>query len=179
MLSTLFYNNILNHCLATSHTIHTFDNVTYPYTVDHDCWKLISSDCSEHPSFAVFMKKEEKTPLGLLTFIGNDKVEFMPVEKDRFKIKINGQEMEMKTGDFLFYKPGQAPVMNKALHNYIFNIILNNNNFLLDFFPHMMVQYDGHHVHILAGPLTKGRNCGMCGDYNRNIRHELVDPQVL
>merc|ERR1711910_102443 len=65
LLTTLFYNNIINHCVATSQTMRTFDNVTYPYHMDHKCWTLLSSDCSEHPSFAVFMRKDEQARLAM------------------------------------------------------------------------------------------------------------------
>ena len=42
--------------------IRTYDNVTYQYQM-HDCWTLISADCSENPMFAVFMKKDTSSKL--------------------------------------------------------------------------------------------------------------------
>ena len=178
MISYMYYNNIINHCHATSQSVRTYDNVTYPYTMDHSCWTLISSDCYENPSFAVFIKKTEKAPIGLMAFVGDQRVEFIPLETNKVNIKINDLDYDLQDNGFLFWPLDQAPIHNKVVRNYMFKIIRRQNSFVLDFFPQMMINYDGNSVQVLAGPHVKGQNCGMCGDYNRNRYHELVDPQV-
>jgi len=212
LITTLFYNNIINHCIATSQTMRTYDNVTYPYHMDHKCWTLISSDCSEHPSFAVFMRKEEKlpqqlqlqeqkAPLGLMVFLGDQVIELLPLDthediklgrtplethKDhthhnnhKFDLKINSQgPFDLHDKDFMYFAIDQEPTMNQRIvPNYLFKIMRRQNMFVLDFFPYMMLRYDGHFIQVLTGPQIMGRHCGMCGDYNRNMHHELVDPQ--
>jgi len=197
LVTTLFYNNIINHCVATSQTIRTFDNVTYPYHMDHNCWTLISSDCSEHPSFAVFMRKDEqarlaqtqqqiqehklfKAPLGLMVFLGDQKLELLPLDNRKFDLKINDQgPFYFRDKDFMYFATDQEPEMNKrVVPNHLFKIIRRKDMFVVDFFPHMMIRYDGNSMQVLAGPQVKGRHCGMCGDYNRNMHYELVDPQM-
>merc|ERR1711910_153334 len=236
LLTTLFYNDIINHCVATSQTMRTFDNVTYPCHMDHKCWTLLSSDCSEHPSFAVFMRKDEqarlamqahqhlqqqqhqhqgnqqgdthihphfnlntqhnkfqlhteqqiqehklfKAPLGIMVFIGDQKLELIPLDNRKFDLKINDQgPFDFRDKDFMYFATGQEPEMNKrVVPNHLFKIIRRQDMFVVDFFPHMMIRYDGHSIQVLAGPQVKGRHCGMCGDYNRNMHYELVDPQM-
>eukprot|EP00092_Neocalanus_flemingeri_P025744 GFUD01027909.1.p1 GENE.GFUD01027909.1~~GFUD01027909.1.p1 ORF type:complete len:741 (-),score=120.67 GFUD01027909.1:127-2277(-) len=181
----MYYNNVINHCHATSHSVRTYDNVTYPYTMDHSCWTLISSDCNEHPSFAVFMKKEKKTPLGLMFFIGDLKVEFVPIKTNVFRIYVKGDIGQGKQGpydltdkDFLYWSPTEGTKLNTVLPDFMFKIFRRQNNYVVDFFPQMMINYDGNSVQVLAGPQVKGQHCGMCGDYNRNTYHELLDPQM-
>ena len=185
LLTYMYYNEIINHCTATSKSIRTYDNVTYPYTVDHSCWTLISADCNEHPSFAVFMKKEKKTPLALMLFIGDMKIEFVPLKSKTFRIYVKGDEQLGKQGpfdlqdkDFLYWSSTKGSKLNTVLPNFIFKIIRQQNSYVLDFFPHMMINYDGNSIQVLAGPQVKGQHCGMCGDYNRNTHYELDDPKV-
>jgi hypothetical protein len=178
MMNYMYYNNILNHCHATTKSVRTYDNVTYPYTMDHTCYTLISSDCSEHPSFAVFIKKTENDRVGIMAFIGDQKVEFIPMENNKVQMKINDQEFVLQDNGFLFFPKNKAPVLNKVFQNYLFKMIRRQNSFTLTFFPQMMLNYDGNSVQVLAGPQMKGQHCGMCGDYNRNTYHEFIDPQV-
>eukprot|EP00092_Neocalanus_flemingeri_P063290 GFUD01076531.1.p1 GENE.GFUD01076531.1~~GFUD01076531.1.p1 ORF type:complete len:214 (-),score=53.48 GFUD01076531.1:93-734(-) len=178
LITYMYYNNIINHCHATSQSVRTYDNVTYPYTMDHSCWTLISSDCYEHPSFAVFIKKTEKAPVGMMAFIGDQRVELTPTEQNKVQIKINDQDFDLQDNGFLFWPLDQAPVENKVFRNFLFKIIRRQNSYVLDFFPQMMINYDGNSVQVLAGPHVKGQNCGMCGDFNRNTHHEFLDPQM-
>ena len=136
---------------------------------------------SIHP----FMKKEKKTPLGLMLFIGDLKIEFVPMKSKTFRIYVKGDEQLGKQGpfdlqdmDFLYWSSTQGSKLNTVLPNFVFKIIRQQNSYVLDFFPQMMIKYDGNSVQVLAGPQVKGQHCGMCGDYNRNTHYELDDPQV-
>merc|ERR1712106_245792 len=185
LLTYMYYNHMINHCHATSKTIRTYDNVTYPYTMDHSCWTLISSDCNDQPSFAVFIRKEKKTPIGLMLFIGDLKLEFVPIKYNTFRIYLQGDAKLGKQGPFdledkdsLYWSSSEGSKLNTILPNFVFKIIRQQNNFVIDFFPGMMIKYDGNSVQVLAGPQVTGQHCGMCGDYNRNTFHELKDPQM-
>merc|ERR1712212_392705 len=145
MMPYLYYNT---HCHATSNTIRTYDNVTYPYTMNHACYTLISSDCQEHPSFAVFIKKYQDTKVGMMAFIGDQKVEMIPGDTD------------------------------KTLSHYLFKIIRDKKRFSLVFFPQIVLHYDGHSLQVLAGPHLEGHHCGMCGDFNKKTYHEFMNPQM-
>jgi len=178
LMTYMYYNNIINHCHATRHHIRTYDNVTYPYTMDHSCWTLISSDCYEHPSFGVFVKKAENALIGLMAFIGDQKVEIIPVDANQIMIKINDQEHEILDNGVLFWPTTRVPHHHAVFREYLFKIIRHKNTFILDFFPQIMINFNGISAQVLAGPHIKGQNCGMCGDYNRNPHHEFLDPQM-
>merc|ERR1711887_117570 len=171
----LYYNT---HCHATSNTIRTYDNVTYPYTMNHACYTLISSDCQEHPSFAVFIKKYEDTKVGMMAFIGDQKVEMIPGNTDKIQLKINDQEYVMKNTGFLHVAEDQTLIPDKTLHKYLFKIIKNKKRFSLVFFPQIVLHYDGHSLQVIAGQHLEGQHCGMCGDFNKKTYDEFLNPQM-
>ena len=76
----------------TQADVRTYDNVTYTYSKQDTCWTLISADCVEQPTFAVFIKKDEQIQArpGLLVIIGNVKVEFQPVNGIEYRIYVKG-----------------------------------------------------------------------------------------
>ena len=88
----LYYNQHINRCAVTQNTVRTYDNVTYTYNKKDTCWTLISADCVEQPTFAVFIKRDEQvqTRPGLLVIIGNVKVEFQPVNDIEYRIYVKG-----------------------------------------------------------------------------------------
>ena len=225
-------NRIINTCLATRQTVRTYDNVTYDFRqgMDHGCFSLLSSDCSERPTYAVFMKKDvtkakerKELPMELLTYIGDEKIEIMPkmrkemmlrghdeddhlrlndptqnelynlynkdvVKKIDFDVKINDKEFKIRDGDFLLYTRDEEPRVNnrmdkdnRLVKDYRFRMFRNiayPNRIYIDFSPYVMIIFDGNSVQTVAGPMIKGRHCGMCGDYNVLRSLELVDPKV-
>ena len=175
MMPYFYYNT---HCHATSKTIRTYDNVTYPYTMDHSCHTLISSDCQEHPSFAVFIKKYEDAKIGMMAFIGDQKVEMIPGKTDKIHMKLNDQDFVMKNTGFLHVAEDKTLVPDKTLPQYLFKIIRNQKKLSLVFFPQIVLHYDGNSLQVLAGSHLKGQHCGMCGDYNKKTYHEFMNPQV-
>ena len=90
--SYLYYNQHINRCAVTQDTVRTYDNVTYTYNKKDTCWTLISADCVEQPTFAVFIKRDEQVQNrpGLLVIIGNVKVEFQPVNDIEYRIYVKG-----------------------------------------------------------------------------------------
>jgi len=178
MMIYMYYNNILNHCDATSQDIRTYDNVTYPYTMDHSCYSLISSDCGEHPTFAVFAKKIDEAHIGLMAFIGNEKIEFIPFDNEKINVKVNDVEYVMHDGAFLYVPENETPVTNKVVNNHLFKIIHKQKTFSIMFFPQILINYDGKSIQVRVGPHMKGQHCGMCGDYNGMTHQELKNPQM-
>jgi len=96
MTKYLYANKLFANCIASRATVRTFDNVTYDFMegMDHQCYSLLSTDCTEKPTFAVFFKKdktkeEEKKnlPLELLMYIGNEKIEIIPRERKYLRLR--------------------------------------------------------------------------------------------
>merc|ERR1711872_955035 len=85
-LTYLYYNQIINTCTLTKTNVRTFENVT----------------------FAVFMKKDERTKqLVLRVMVGDTKVEFIPINEKEFQLFLKGNvgklgPIELKNNDFLY-----------------------------------------------------------------------------
>ena len=86
--------------------------------------------------------------------------------------------IELKNNDFLYVNDRKLNEPNKLDTDYIFRILRKDRKFVLDFYPQIILNFDGNSVNVVAGPLLRGRNCGMCGDYNRVKANELKDTKV-
>jgi len=183
-LTYLYYNQIINTCTLTKTNVRTFDNVTYPYVKEDTCWTLVAADCVENPTFAVFMKKDERTKqLVLRVMVGDTKVEFIPINEKEFQLFLKGNvgklgPIELKNNEFLYVNDRKLNEPNKLDTDYIFRILRKDRKFVLDFYPQIILNFDGNSVNVVAGPLLRGRNCGMCGDYNRVKANELKDTKM-
>ena len=62
--------------------------------------------------------------------------------------------------------------------NYILRILRREDRFTVDLYPYLMLNTDGNSILFVGAPQIRGRNVGMCGDYNRNTFNELKDPKV-
>ena len=72
--------------------------------------------------------------------------------------------IELKKNDFLYVNDRKLNEPNKLDTDYIFRILRKDRKFVLDFYPQIILNFDGNSVNVVAGPLLRGRNCGMCGD---------------
>lgn len=177
-MGVLHNHDILNYCTASNKHIRTYDNVTYSYEM-HDCWTLVSAHCAEDPEYAVFMKKDDNKQMALMVFIGGHKVEIIPSSSSRYDIIVNEGETFDISKDETYYFPSQNVVANGdgAEKSYMFKIYKWEGTFTIDSFLRMTIHYDGSHVNIVAPPHVKGQQCGMCGDFNRDHRYEMLGPQ--
>ena len=91
-IAYLLHNQILNSCAVTKENVRTYDNVTFPYTKDDDCWTLLTADGVENPLFAVFMKKEQRTErIALMMMVGNTRIDLIPINDKDFRVFIKGK----------------------------------------------------------------------------------------
>merc|ERR1711973_333998 len=99
-------NKVIASCQATTETVQTFDNVTYPYDM-HNCWTLVSSHCAPNPTYAVFMKKSARfakdfyPKMDVEVHIGGHETYYWPTNQKlgrsdtvptNYKIKIHRQQ---------------------------------------------------------------------------------------
>lgn len=93
----------------------------------------------------------------------------------------NGKQgpFELRENDFMFVSDKKETKVNAMETDYIFKITRNGYKHHIDFYPQMMMTFDGNYINMLAWPQIRGTNCGMCGDYNRNTFYELKDPMVV
>ena len=101
--------------------------------------------------------------------------------KQDFDVKINGKDYELRIDDYLLWTKEVEPKVNQPLDNYRFRVFRTKsypNSIIIDYSPQIMIVFDGNSVQNTVGPQIKGRQCGMCGDFNRSYGLELVDPRV-
>merc|ERR1711915_574311 len=58
----------------------------------------------------------------------------------------------------------------------MFKIYKWESTFTIDSFLRMTLHYDGSHISVISPPHVKGQQCGMCGDFNRDHRYEMLGP---
>ena len=84
----------------------------------------------------------------------------------------------MKNNDFIYVNDRKEVKPNAFDSDYIMRILRKEDIFTLELYPYIMVTTDGNSVVFIGAPQLRGRNVGMCGDYNRNTFNELKDPKV-
>ena len=84
----------------------------------------------------------------------------------------------MKNNDFIYVNDRKEVKPNVVDSDYIMRILRKEDRIILELFPYIMLNTDGNSVLFAGAPQLRGRNVGMCGDYNRNTFNELKDPQV-
>lgn len=86
--------------------------------------------------------------------------------------------IDLKNNEFIYLNDRKPTTKNMIENDYIFKILRKETKFYVDFYPQVLVEFDGNSAQILAAPQLRGTNCGLCGDYNRNVINELKDPKV-
>lgn len=167
--------DFVNYCTASNEQVRTYDNVTYGYQM-HDCWTLLSADCSENPTFAVFMKKDETNKMSLKIQMGGQFVQIKPSGYSMFELTVDGEEVDLDDQESVLY-PSKTRVSSGVTESYKFRIHKWDNTFSVEIPFVIMVNYDGTQIQMTTSPFLKGRQCGMCGDFNRNKRFEMMGPQ--
>jgi len=175
MMKSLHDHDLLNYCTVSNDEVRTYDNVTYSYQM-HDCWTLISADCSEDPTAAVFMKKDRANKISMRIMIGSNTIEIKPSGYSSYELTVDGEEVELDDQEsFLF--PSQAKVYSEPTDKYQFRVHKWDKTFTVDVPFVSTVNYDGTQIMTITSSFVKGRHCGMCGDFNRNKRFEFIGGQ--
>jgi len=184
-IAYLLHNQILTSCAVTKENVRTYDNVTFPYTKDDDCWTLLTADGVENPLFAAFMKKEQRTErIALMMMVGNTRIDLIPINDKDFRVFIKGETgnkqgpFDLKNNDFIYVNDRKEVKPNVVDSDYIMRILRKEDIFTLELYPYIMLTTDGNSVVTIGAPQLRGRNVGICGDYNRNTFNELKDPKM-
>jgi len=173
---TMFHDHdLVNYCTASNDEIRTYDNVTYQYQM-HDCWTLISADCSENPMFALFMKKDTSSKVVLKIVLEGQVIEIKSSGYSRYDLNVNGEEIDLDEHESFLY-PSKETVHSGVTERYKFRIHHWDNTFSVDIPFVLLINYDGSQVQVKASPFLKGKQCGMCGDFDRSKRFEFRGPQ--
>merc|ERR1711892_729353 len=167
----LHHHDLMNYCTVSNDEVRTYDNVTYAYEM-HDCWTMISADCTEQPTFAIFMKKDESNKIAMRILMDSQTVELNPAGYSSYMLTIDGEEIELDDQESYLY-PSLTKVHGGVTENYQFRVHKWDNTFSVDIPFITTINYDGNQIQMMASPFLKGKQCGMCGDFNRNKRFEF------
>jgi len=139
------------HCAVDGRRVETFDDVEYN-TKMTTCYALLAKDCSDQsqPSFAVLMKKTDKT--------GEEKTIRIVSETKEI-------EIEMKNGNMKVKVNGEHISERRRLEE--FGIEKQDNDYKVDLEEAgIKVYFDGNQAQIKASDKYLASQCGLCGNYN-------------
>merc|ERR1712241_1112259 len=157
---------IIAPCVATTQTVQTMDNVTYPYQAS-SCWTLTSGHCGPNPAYAVFTKKVGNK-LAIKAYFGGHNIEI----DQNGGVKVNGAAKSLTPGKEEVFKNDDVE---------IFKYVKWGSTVHVYSFMRVWVPTDNTFVQVLPAPSTRGQHCGICGTFNRNIYDEWMgkDGQTL
>jgi len=177
-------NHMISTCTASTKSIRTFDNVTYPYDM-HNCYTLVSAHCAPTPTYAIFMKKSAKfaketvPKMDTKLYIGGYEIDIKPVTHAKFEVTIDGQTIGLGEHETYYYPTNQKlNQIHEEPDHYKFKIHRLDREYMIDSFMNFQFYFDGNALRVVVPAYVKGHHCGMCGDFNGDHEHELIHPQM-
>lgn len=171
------YTKIYNYpyCLVQKDEVRTFDNVTYTLP-PIDCYKVIAKDCSPTQYFLVLGKKitHSRYEKAVKIFFDKYKVEALPVsEESDLIVRVNGKRVKVIENEpyYHYVQDGERQALL---------FLVSYNGLYYSFHSHaygLSVEYDGKAISVQVSPLQRGKQCGLCGDYNGDQLDEFRGPE--
>ncbi|XP_023226383.1 vitellogenin-A2-like [Centruroides sculpturatus] len=162
-------------CSVQKDKVKTFDNVTYTLP-PIDCYKILAKDCSPTQRFLVLGKKinHPRYEKAVKVFFDKYKVEALPVsDESDIIVRVNGKRVTVVENE-----PYYHYVTINERQSLLF--VIAYNGFFYSFRSHvygLSVSYNGKGIYIQLSPNQKGKQCGLCGDYNGNRQNEFRGPE--
>jgi hypothetical protein len=157
-------------CKIKTDYIKTFDGRRYsiPLTT---CYSVLAKDCTEENRFVVMMKKlrsgSEEKKVKILTrknkIVLEASRESRKVSEDsEIKVWVNDKEIRVE----------EFTPMND--HGHVVGIVLREGPYVKVILPEedVEVHFDGYTAKVKVSPLMQGRQCGVCGHYDREPERE-------
>jgi len=158
---------LFGKCMLGQGFVQTFDKKTYGYQLDQ-CEHVISSDCSKEFNHAV-IAKEINGQKHIIVYYLQSKLALIPSFAS-YKLEVDGQEIAM--------------IKNKLMHipskdlMSIFTVYWSADNKIILDTPAARVTYTGKEAVVeQKSLLAGGSQCGLCGDYNNDLRAEIKTPK--
>jgi hypothetical protein len=156
-----FYSPV---CKVKTDYIKTFDGRRYsvPLTT---CYSVLAKDCTEEQRFVVMMKKlrsgSEEKKVKILTRTQKIVLEASR-ESDDVKVFINDEPKRVED---------VRPMYD---HGHIVAIVRREGPYVKVELPEedVEVTFDGYNIKVKVSPLMQGRQCGVCGHYDREPERE-------
>ncbi|CAL1295538.1 unnamed protein product [Larinioides sclopetarius] len=152
------------HCKLEGDNVITFDRYEYKLP-PIDCYKVIAKDCSPNEFFTVLGTKinHPKYHKAVKVFIGNHKVEALPVSDDSdIIIRVDGTKVDVAATKPYLHFEGEH-------HHDGADFYITHRDFYYALHSEkygLIVEYDGHNIIIQTSPFYRNKLCGLCGNYN-------------
>jgi hypothetical protein len=150
---------IISPCVVTRESVRTNDNVTYSMGLE-SCWTLASGHCGKTPNFGVFTKKSG-SKMATMAYFGGHQVEI----DTNGGVKINGNGISLPEGKEHVHSESGVEIFKVFKWGASINVYS---------FMRVWVSTDTNYVQILPAPSTRGDQCGLCGNFNRNQFDEYM-----
>ncbi|XP_023225368.1 vitellogenin-5-like [Centruroides sculpturatus] len=175
-LNELIDYDLTTECLLMENYLTTLDNVTIPYPHD-SCKRILSKDCSSQSIYTVYAKgvggiKKELTVIAESTTIVLPPL-LNPTACD-YEFTVDSTSHVIHCGDVYVINKGEI------LSDYIYLVqTVDNLNFVVLMLERLgiSIKFDGVNAKIRVSPWYRGKECGICGDYNGNGYLDFMGPQ--
>jgi hypothetical protein len=150
------YDSALPICKIKTDYIETFDGRRYsiPLTT---CYSVLAKDCSEEKRFVVMMKKlrdgSEEKKVKILT--RTKKIVMEPSRESDSLVKVLVDDQPIRIDDFSPIVRREGPYVKVDLPE-----------------DDVKVYFDGYTVYVKVSPFMQGRQCGICGHFDREPENE-------
>ena len=162
-------------CKLESQTLKTFDNKTFPAHLDY-CYHLLAADCSQSKSFSVMarnMKPGDRKELKVV--LGQTIIKIVPQSsslQSQKRIIVDEQELTIQPNQWL-------QVRSKLNRNSVVAHVFRSQNNVIQIkgeWQKIQLTFDGQNVAVEVAPVYKSLMCGMCGNFNQQVKDELEGP---
>jgi len=168
-------NSLFPVCKVEKKAMQTFDNKSLPIELDQ-CFHLVAADCSEQMQFGVLARvlseQGQAEQKEVQVFLGKSEILLTPISNGQIRIKVDGQEVQIKPQQWQELKSAQQEVLGQVLRapNGVIEISA----------PQYMVSltFDGRDLAVETSQVVKGMTCGLCGNQNQDLRDEVDGPKA-
>jgi len=158
-------------CVIDERFIKTFDNVTFPVDMAHNCWHMIAGDCSQKTNLAVLVKQMgSRRAVRVIT--STRIIELLPTGLDYY-LKVDKKDQRL-------LPVGQLLVLESANKETEARLLKWTTDWLELELPvyGARLRIIGAAVELQLEPkFLRNRACGICGDMNGETYQDLTGPK--
>jgi len=156
-------------CFVSSKYIRTFDDVLYKAPLG-DCWYVAFADTEDHHVHVLYKNmKDTKDKKAVKVLFDDHEIEIHP-EGDHFSVTVDG---EKKLTDKNAYIHTEGDETRFVVYK------IANRYHIGSMYYKVFVTYDGVKSFIEASNMYRGRQHGLCGNFDGEKHHEFEGPNGM
>jgi len=135
---------------------------------EDQCEVVLTKDCSALELFMVTIKATETARKHVSLYLPNKLVEVVPVE-NTIQVKVDGEAIAIPEdgSSHVLYEPETGDEVLRFMPKF-------NSVFITSWKYGLMLDTDGISFSFKPSELYRGQLCGVCGDFNSDLHHELT-----